>query len=594
MKRQGRNWVIWGTVIVIVLALNVSYVARYVEAGFWHNHFFKPGNKVEVEKSSTNFIKADGTKLVDEKGNEFLIRAMGFGNACWSNHDGPTYNHNTENDYANLHELGYNAVRYYLNYGIFEDDSKPYQYKQAAWDWLDQNVEWARKHNIKIIFNMHYPQGGFQSEGKGMELWLNNHDEQNRLTALWQEIAERYADEEAVLGYGLVNEPYMPWKGDHYSTVLQWKQLAQKLTDAIRKVDTNHVIFVEAAFAAKDMYTGQIYQQLNYDKNFVKISDSCQNIVYEMHYYSPSEFTHMQEAAPITYLDYPNENLAVTDGELWLGSTYNEILDYTTYGSKKEKGWRKVDTVLYTVSNPDVDVFYLALGAYGLNGGTAYFDDASIDLYDEAGNYVCNIVEFDFSTDQQWYNYYSSDGTGSAIYVNDEGHDGNGCIAMTNVSNGASIGKNVPICVNVKDGYQYKLSVWVKTDVKDAIFFPQFSLCQGVTTSPYTKDYLLERIKSYKAVTDTWNAPLFLGEFGVLTETYNGHGGEQWIMDMVNVCADLDVGFSQHLYHMEGFGLYTNSQYLLPDNLNVSLRDAILESVKPLQSRDADSLWDYK
>lgn len=587
MKKQKRKQLVWGIVLAFVL------VVGFVGVGLGNGMVIIPDEDVPLACSEGNFIRVDGTKLVDEDGNEFLIRAMGFGNACWSNHDGPTYNHNTEDDYANLHELGYNAVRYYLNYGIFEDDSAPYEYKQRAWDWLDQNVEWAREHNIKIIFNMHYPQGGFQSAGNGMDLWLNQNDEQNRLAALWQAIAERYADEEAVLGYGLVNEPYMPWQGDYYSTIVQWQQLAQKLTNAIRKVDTNHVIFVEAAFAARDLYTGQIYQQLNYDKNFVQINDSCQNIVYEMHYYNPSEFTHMQEAAPITYLDYPNDNLAVTEGEWWIGSTYNEVIDYSAYGAKTEDGWMKVDTVLYSVPNPSLDVFYLSLGAYGLNGGTAYFDDATIDLYDADGNYVCNIVEFDFAAEQQWYNYYSADGTGSAAYVSWDGHDENGCVGITGANGFASMGKSVPVCVNVKEGYQYKLSVWVKTDAAGALLFPQFSLCMGVNAKPYTQAYLSNVISSYKEVTDSWNAPLFLGEFGVLTETYNGHGGEQWIVDMVNACADLDVGFSQHLYHMEGFGLYTNSQYLLPSDVNASLWEAILESVKPLQSRDVDALWNY-
>lgn len=567
--------------IAVALALAVMVVTAFTA----HQQIVElPEVDVPLASGSSGFVKAEGTVFTDEDGKEFLIRAMGFGNACWSNHETPTYPHHSEADYARLKELGFNAVRYYLNYGIFEDDSAPYVYKQEAWDWLDQNVEWAKKHGIKIIFNMHYPQGGFQSAGNGMNLWLNHNDEQGRLTALWKAIAHRYADEETVLGYGLVNEPYMPWLWGTEATVAQWDNLAQRLTDAIREVDKNHVIFVEAIFAAKDIYTGQIYQQLNSNKNLVQVEDSCNNVAYEIHYYNPSEFTHMQEDAPVSYLNYPNDNVAITSGEQWLGSTYNEVLPASTPKATGE--WQKVETKLYSVSNQNADVFYMALAANYLNGKTAYFDDASIDLYDAKGNFVSNIVKFDFSTEQQWYNYYSADGSGAASYVTTEGHNGKGCVAISGSQFFASVGKSVPINVKVKEGYQYKLSVWVKAEgTQDAILYPQFSLCKGVDTKPYTESYLQDMIRQYKKVTDSWNAPLFLGEFGVLEETYNGHGGQQWMEDMIHACADQSVGFSIHLYHMEGFGLYTNSQYLKPADENEILRDTILKAVKPLEQK---------
>ena len=332
MNRQKRKGLFTFITFLLVVAVGIGTLLngnRKVEI---------LNEKVPLASCVGNFVRANGTKMMDQHGNEFLIRAMGFGNACWSNHDGPTYSDHTEDDYANLNELGFNTVRYYLNYGIFEDDATPYKYKQEAWDWIDQNVEWARKHNIKIIFNMHYPQGGFQSAGNGMDLWFNNHDEQNRLASLWKAIAERYADEEAVLGYGLVNEPYMPWLGNESATIAQWQNLAQKLTDTIREVDTNHTIFVEAAFAAKDTTTNQIYQRLNDKKNLIWIDDPCNNVVQEVHYYNPSEFTHMSSEAAVSYLDYPNDNIAITSGEQWIESTYNEViaLDYTSSENTSE------------------------------------------------------------------------------------------------------------------------------------------------------------------------------------------------------------------------------------------------------------------
>ena len=46
--------------------------------------------------------------------------------------------------------MGFNSVRFYLNYGLFEDDSKPYEYKESGFEWIDRNVEWAKENGKPI------------------------------------------------------------------------------------------------------------------------------------------------------------------------------------------------------------------------------------------------------------------------------------------------------------------------------------------------------------------------------------------------------------------------------------------------------------
>jgi endoglucanase len=103
------------------------------------------------------------------------------------------------------------SVRFYMNYGIFEDDTSPCSYKEDGFTWLDINIAAAKTYGIRLILNMHYPQGGFQSNGNGDALW-NDRSNQLRLIALWKKIAGRYKDEDTVIGYGLVNEP-VPLEG---------------------------------------------------------------------------------------------------------------------------------------------------------------------------------------------------------------------------------------------------------------------------------------------------------------------------------------------------------------------------------------------
>lgn len=113
---------------------------------------------------------------------------MAFGNLVWDDNQVPS-NHHSEIDLERVHDLGMNAIRFYLNYKTFENDAQPFQYKQSGWDWIDQNIQWAKTHNIYLILNMHVPQGGFQSRCEGDALWTSASNQQ-RLSALWKAIAQ--------------------------------------------------------------------------------------------------------------------------------------------------------------------------------------------------------------------------------------------------------------------------------------------------------------------------------------------------------------------------------------------------------------------
>lgn len=247
--------------------------------------------ETELNDGYTGFIQTNGRTLQDKDGKDYLIKGIAFGNNISENPSFPLYNcHHTEDSYRELSELGFNSVRFYLNYGLFEDDSNPYEYKEAGFEWLKHNINWAKKYGIRLILNMHYPQGGYQSGGKGGALWTDE-ENQKRLTALWTEIARRYADEPAIIGYGLVNEPVVAIKTNEEDCLNQWQELAQTITDSIRTVDTNHLIFMECMCATLNMDTGNTnWSTFNNDQNFMLIDDK--NVVYEFHNYYPHSFTH--------------------------------------------------------------------------------------------------------------------------------------------------------------------------------------------------------------------------------------------------------------------------------------------------------------
>ena len=104
-----------------------------------------------------DFVHAVGQYIIGTDGERLELRGMAMGNNVYMNMPEPNYKHHTEKSYKELSEMGFNCVRFYINYQLFEDDKKPYTYKKSGFDWLDKNIRWAKKYSIGIIINMHCP-----------------------------------------------------------------------------------------------------------------------------------------------------------------------------------------------------------------------------------------------------------------------------------------------------------------------------------------------------------------------------------------------------------------------------------------------------
>lgn len=518
------------------------------------------------EDMEHSFIKTSGKILVDENGQEYIIKGMAFGNDIWSNPDTPPEFHHTEKSYEELAEMGFNSVRFYLNYGLFESDDDPYTYKESGFEWLDKNIEQAEKYGIKLLLNMHYPQGGYQSQGKGDALWLVEAN-QKRLTALWTEIAKRYCDEPAILGYGLVNEPVVAVQKDGEG-LAKWQKLAQQITDSIRTADTNHIIFVEKMCAEKNINTGVAkWQNFNDENNYVRINDD--NVVYEFHYYTPHMYTHQgfdwADTEGISYV-YPDKDFAMAFDSVWATSAFGGDKANLT-----DNVWQYLESDFLTVD----DISYKMLGAVfqaarlGV-GGKVYADNLKIDEYDENGNFVKTIYFNDFKKGNDLY-FWSADGSGSGTYSTTVGYDDNTSLCIEGTTDDANFSKNTLVAVY---GHKYKASGYFKVEAAstDAVVMPRVDAWLAnylyVLDKEYIEYSLLENIEFSK---DN-NVPVYCGEFGAGVHCFTGgRGGVQWVSDVIDVFLKHNISFNYHTYHEESFGLYQNSSLHYPAKRNEPL-----------------------
>jgi len=69
----------------------------------------------------------------------------------------------------------------------------------------------------------------------------------DKTVALWKKLAERYADEYWVGGYDLINETNWDMSGN-----VLLRDLYYDITEGIRTVDTNHILFIEGNWFAND------------------------------------------------------------------------------------------------------------------------------------------------------------------------------------------------------------------------------------------------------------------------------------------------------------------------------------------------------
>lgn len=445
---------------------------------------------------------------------EAIIYGLSFTNQVYDNPAMPPEMHHTQEDYRKLADMGMNTVRFYLNYGLFEEDEEPGVYKESGFEWIDRNIEWAGQYGIRLILNMHYPQGGYQSGGGGSALWTEK-ENQERLIALWEALAQRYAGEKTILGYGILNEPIVPAQETYEQTVLQWKRLAQNIADAIRRADSKHCIYVERLQGVTGMEHADWTFDYRSSANFIDIEDD--HYAYEFHYYNPMELTHQG----IDWYDsrdgyyYPGAGSGRSTSPVWKHT--QKLVEETI-----EADGDSVCTILI----PDIPEVNL------------------INIRAEAPIERIAVME------------YNQEGTLLRTYF--EGND------YTDNEEAAASGWNFQI----KLGNSYRVK-WQGGTLRADFFDGQY-------TQVWDRAAMEEELNYYLSIGRERGVPMYLGEAGTSAASLqSGLGGDIWLEDMLRLTQEKQLGVTIHCYHDAGFGLYTDEEESYPVTLNSKMHEIL-------------------
>lgn len=158
----------------------------------------------------------------------------------------------TDDDFIFLKNAGVNVIRVPFNYRLFIDDEKPNEYREEGFRYFDRLVTLCNKHEVFLLPDLHTAPGGqnpdWHSDNQtGVPQFWHFGLFQKQIVALWKAIAARYAQETWILGYDLLNEPFLipERKGMLHA-------FYHEVTKAIREVDQNHLLFLEGDYFAMD------------------------------------------------------------------------------------------------------------------------------------------------------------------------------------------------------------------------------------------------------------------------------------------------------------------------------------------------------
>lgn len=234
------------------------------------------------------FLRAENKQIVDATGKPILLRGMGLGG--WMLQEGYMLNAGglpqhrikanidarigpekteifyqawrdnfiTQADIDAMASYGFNSVRLPMHWNLYIDETQPgIVWREEGFAMTDRLIGWAKARGMYVILDLHAAPGG-----QGNDVPISDRDvtkpslwedpaNQDKMVALWAELARRYKDEPTVGAYDLLNEPNWGFadpadkNGCKESGNAPLKALYERTIKAVREIDDKHLIFIE-------------------------------------------------------------------------------------------------------------------------------------------------------------------------------------------------------------------------------------------------------------------------------------------------------------------------------------------------------------
>ncbi|MEI9941112.1 MAG: cellulase family glycosylhydrolase [Pseudomonadota bacterium] len=526
-------------------------------------------------------VRAD--RVVDRNQKPVWLRGLQFSNRAYDDRDpagpDPASTYADQSDYQRAAAMGVNTIAFFLRSDQFEVDAAPYQYLASGFDWLDQNIAWARASGIRLILTLLGTPGTpqWQTTCDGNSVW-DVPAYQDRTIALWQALSARYANEPVIAGYNPLTDPVPS------GPVEQWHSLAKRLVSAIRKVDLHHLVVIEIPAGSNCAY------RANSGADLFRVPDP--NVLYAFAADVPWEYVAQQ--LPSQGLgdggSYPDETQLLDANFLeWQHNSWDSTPTESQLAlSPGDTSWTE-QRFVYRVTDPNYQVAAPVLQS-NYNLGKVYFDDFTVNEYDQDLNFVRTVFDVDIEEGSGPWDLYqgNDDGSecpdcGAVSALEPEAHRGKASISLSGTTSQATL-SNDRFLFPAKLNYTYELKGWIKgenSSPKNASRFRfDFSKYDGAVPGflPLrNRDGLSWYLQSFIDWGKEQQVPLYVHEFFAGRPTFSDDkGGLLWVEDMIELLKASNCHFAYKEYRSDEVGVYSEALDLSdPATVNQPLIDLL-------------------
>ena len=277
----------------------------------------------EAASIPEGFLRADGDRITDGEGHDVLLRGVNVNQLVdfyQPRADVPATRPLSEDDFAGMAEYGFDVVRLGISWSTLEPTRG--ELDAGYLERIDQAVEWAKDHGIRTVIDLHQdgwsnaataegtvcrpgtdPMWGYDGAPEwatitdgaprcaftGRDIspagdrafqhfWFDTDGIQSALVRTWGELAGRYADEPAVAGFDLMNEPGFGETAP-VTTSLLLGRYYDRAIQAIRAAGAPQIVFIEPSI---------LWSGLGFDSGPALAFTADANIVFSPHLYAES------------------------------------------------------------------------------------------------------------------------------------------------------------------------------------------------------------------------------------------------------------------------------------------------------------------